>query len=355
MGEAADARRLRAGDGATVHPLHLSATEASSEPGARVDHYDAPLFVAWQLTNRCTASCLACCEDSGPARGWTDELTRGQALELAQRLVAARVSYAAFGGGEPLGIPHCWELLELLSSAGFALKLETDGSHIDDAGAERLARLHALCVQISVDGATAATHERARPGSSFAQALAAIESLACRGRPPQWVFVPNRLNLREIVPAYEQARRLGCEAFVTGPMMRIGRAAAEWDNLACDEFEWERAVLALRERDRTLGKGMRLCIYPWDIVTEMEKRLESPQAMLLVVPNGRVKLLNALPFVVADLRRDSLVDAWKAYCDGWKAEEVHTFVRACRSHPELLNHANECWPLGAHPASRRNP
>ena len=30
--------------------------------------------------------------------------------------------------------------------------------------------------------------------------------------------------------------------------------------------------------------------------------------MLLVVPNGKVKLLNALPFAPADLRRERLVD-----------------------------------------------
>ena len=35
--------------------------------------------------------------------------------------------------------------------------------------------------------------------------------------------------------------------------------------------------------------------------------------MLLVVPNGKVKLLNALPFAPADLRRDSLAHAWQAY------------------------------------------
>ena len=260
----------------------------------------------------------------------------------------------AFGGGEPLGVPHCWELLELLASHGIALKLETDGSHIDAAAAERLARLGPLCVQISVDGATAGTHHRVRPGSSFSRTLAAIECLVAHGRPPQLVFVPNRLNLGDILAAYDGARRLGCEAFVTGPMMRIGRAAADWDRLACDALEWERAVLALNERDRALGEGMRLAIYPWDILTEMERRLESPQAMLLVVPNGAVKLLNALPFVVADLRRDSLEGAWRAYLAGWRSQEVRTFVAACRARPELLRHANELWPLTAPPPAHRN-
>ena len=310
-----------------------------------MDHYGAPLFVAWQLTNRCTAGCLACCEESGPTGAWADELTREQALELARRLTRAGVSYVAFGGGEPLGVPHGWELLELLSREGVALKLETDGSHIDDAAADRLARLDALAIQISVDGASAVTHERVRPGSSFADTIAAIERLVARDRPPQSVFVPTRLNLHEMLAAYEQARQLGCEAFVTGPMMRIGRAAAAWERLACDPLEWDRAVLAVRERDRALGKGMRLAIYPWDILTEIERRLESPQAMLLVVPSGEVKLLNALPFVVADLRRDSLSDAWRAYREGWGTEEVRRFVAACRSRPALLQHANERWRL----------
>ena len=58
----------------------------------------------------------------------------------------------------------------------------------------------------------------------------------------------------------------------------------------------------------------------------METRLESPQAMLLVVPNGKVKLLNALPFAPADLRRDSLDTAWQAYRDAWRAPEVRDFV-----------------------------
>lgn len=256
------------------------------------------------------------------------------------------MAYVAFGGGEPLGVAHCWELLEVLADCGIALKLETDGRHIDGAAADRIASLGAVCVQISVDGATAATHERMRPGSSFAQAIAAIERLAARGRPPQWVFVPTRINMPEITAAYERARELGCEAFVTGPLMRIGRAAAHWDRLASSPPEWQAAVRALEERSRALGPGMRLSIYPWDILTEMERRLEHPQAMLLIVPNGRVKLLNALPFAVADLRRHSLGEAWRSYCEGWRTNEVRDFVTACVAQPQLLRHANATWDLG---------
>ncbi len=316
-------------------------------PGRAVADYGAPLFIAWQLTNRCTARCLACCEESGPDKAWRDELTRAEALDLARRIVDAGIPYVAFGGGEPLGAPHFWEVLDVLTAGGVALKIETDGSHIDDAAAGRLAGLGVECIQISVDGSTAATHEAARPGSSFEAAVGAIRRLVARGRPPQLVFVPTRLNLADMGPTYDLAVDLGCSAFVTGPLMRIGRAAADWGRLGYGEDEWAAAVRALHERSGPNAAATPVSVYPWDILTEMETRLASPQAMLLVVPNGKVKLLNALPFAPADLRRDSLEAAWRAYQAAWEAEEVRRFVGACRSDLGLLRHANETWSLVA--------
>lgn len=313
--------------------------------GRSLGEYAAPLFVAWQLTNRCNARCIACCEESGPANAWRDELTRDEALALAQRIAAERIPYVAFGGGEPLGVSHCWNVFALLANAGVALKLETDGRHIDDAAADRLAALPVQCVQISVDGSSAVTHERSRPGSSFTAAIAGIRRLAQRDQAPQMVFVPNRFNIHEAVSAYDLAVTLGCGAFVTGPMMRIGRAAIAWDRIACSETDWHRAVGMLQERASTLSSSTSLAIYPWDILTEIRRRHESPQAMLLIVPNGKIKLLNALPFAPADLRRDSLAQAWQAYKDAWRSRQVAEFIAACLADPGLLRHANETWPM----------
>ena len=316
-------------------------------PGRNVDDYAAPLFLAWQLTNRCSARCLACCEESGPDKAWRDELTRDEALALADGIVDIGIPFVAFGGGEPLGVAHSWAVFDRLAEGGVSIKLETDGSRIDAQAADRITALRMDCVQISVDGATAATHERMRPGQSFAAATGAIERLVARGLRPQFVFAPSRLNLHEIGAAYDLAAALGCSAFVSGPLMRIGRAAASWSTLGCTDEEWQRALAALRDRAAAHADGPRLSIYPWDIVTEMETRLESPQAMLLVVPDGKVKLLNALPFAPADLRRDSLADAWQAYRAAWRSREVRDFVRRCRGEPALLGHANETWSLRA--------
>jgi MoaA/NifB/PqqE/SkfB family radical SAM enzyme len=311
--------------------------------GRPVDEFRAPLFIAWQLTNRCTGRCLACCEESGPDKAWRDELTRDEALDLAGRIARANIPYVAFGGGEPLGVPHAWEIFEVLAGAGVSLKLETDGSRIDDAAADRLAALPVQCVQISVDGATATTHERMRPGQSFDAATGALARLAQRGVKPQMVFAPSRLNLAEMPAAYDLAASLGCDVFVTGPLMRLGRAALDWARLGPPATAWKRAEKALREHAAARGSPVQLSIYPWDIVTEASTRLASPQAMLLVVPNGKVKLLNALPFAPADLRHDSLEEAWDKYRAAWKCSEVREFVRRLADEPTLLQHANETW------------
>jgi MoaA/NifB/PqqE/SkfB family radical SAM enzyme len=323
--------------------------------GRSLDEFGAPLFFAWQLTNGCDAECLACCEESGQGRAWKDELNRDEALNLVEQIIDLGIPYVAFGGGEPLGVPHCWDIFERLTEAGVAIKLETNGGKIDEKAAARLHSLQIDCIQISVDGATQQTHELMRPGARLPAALSAIDRLAQCGTRSQMVFVPTRLNIHEITDTFELAVRHGCSAFVTGPLMRLGRAAAAWSALACDELAWSRAEAALRRSADEMKASTALSIYPWDILTELRRRLESPQAMLLVVPNGKVKLLNALPFAPADLRVQPLAQAWEAYRWAWRTAEVRDFIARCQSEPSLLGHANETWSMGNKDAEPPSP
>ena len=316
-------------------------------PGNTVEDFSAPLFVAWQLTNRCTGRCPACCEESGPDKGWRDELNADEAVDVARRLADAGIPYVAFGGGDPLQVPHVWDVLRTLSDAGVSLKIETDGRVIDEATADALAELRVDNIQISIDGATAATHERMRPGSaSFPQACAAVRRLRDRDLPTEVVFVPTRLNLDEAVATYDLSAELGASAFVTGPLMRLGRAAQSWGDLAPQAEAWDATAQALRSRAAAHdATAPRLNIYPWDIESEIQQRLESPQAMILIVPNGRVKLLNALPFAPGDLRTQSVAEAWQAYQRAWRSQTVADFIARCRENPDLLRHANETWSV----------
>lgn len=314
--------------------------------GASVSDYRAPLFLAWQLTNRCTGKCLHCCEESGPDKAWRDEMNRDEALSLARQIADLGIPYIAFGGGEPMSVPWAYEIFEILTRGGCEIKIETNGLDLDDAGCDRLKALKIACVQISVDGASAKIHEGLRPGSGYAPAWAAIDRLVARGLEPELVFIPTRRNVQDAVAVYEQAAKRGVRTFVTGPMMRLGRAAQTWDTLAADPAVWEKTAEAL-EVAAAKHKSPRLACYPWGIQREMKTRAESPQAMVLVVPNGRAKLLNALPFAVADLKKEKLIDAWPKVGAAWASREVQDFVGRAQNDPALLLHANECWDLAA--------
>jgi len=309
-----------------------------------VGDYGAPLFLAWQLTNRCTGSCLHCCEESGPDKAWPDEMDRAQCLSLARQIVENGIAYVAFGGGEPMGSPYVWEIFETLAKGGVEIKIETNGLDLSDAACDRLKAMKIACVQISIDGAVAGTHEKLRPGSGYRPAWDALDRLAKRGLEPELVFIPTKFNVQEAVSVYEQAAARGIRTFVTGPMMRLGRAAHAWDSLACADEDWAEAVMGLKAAAAAL-KGPRLAVYPWGIQQEMKTRAESPQSMVLVVPNGRAKLLNALPFAVADLKTESLRSAWPKVGAAWRSKDVQDFVRRAQTETDLLTHANECWDL----------
>lgn len=81
-------------------------------------------------------------------------------------------------GGEPLAHPQFFEIAGAARARGFALRIFTNGSLIDNDGAARIARLYPLSVETSLHGATADTHDRAtaRPGS-FEQLLRGLRAL----------------------------------------------------------------------------------------------------------------------------------------------------------------------------------
>src|SRR4030095_3250415 len=99
-----------------------------------------------------------------------DELDAGEAMRVTREIVAAKVPYVMLCGGEPLIVRHFWETAETLGRAGVDLKIETNGQRLDDAMAQRLAKLPIRSIQVSLDGDTQATYERQRPGASPATA-----------------------------------------------------------------------------------------------------------------------------------------------------------------------------------------
>jgi hypothetical protein len=130
------------------------------------------------------------------------------------------------------------------------------------------------CVQISVDGANAATHARMRPGGSHGAALGAIERLVARGVKPSWSSsrrastCGNRRGLRPC--AVSRVR-----GFRHRPAHAPGTRRPDWQNLAPSESSgrkpWCGYANAPRKpvpawRSRSIpGTSSRSCARAWRV------------------------------------------------------------------------------------------
>jgi MoaA/NifB/PqqE/SkfB family radical SAM enzyme len=306
----------------------------------RIDLLRAPLLVSWQITRDCDLCCLHCCTESAPGKRLPDELSADEAMRIADDIIALGVPYVMLCGGEPLVVPHFLALAEKLGGAGVWLKIESNGQRLDEAVAQRLARLPIRSVQISLDGDTEATYARQRVGASLAKAHAACRAVRAAGMPLEITFAPTRINLHEAGQVIERARALGAFRFNTGRLMRIGTAARLWERLEPSEEDYAAFRRLLESTSRRLRSEMELCYEPFEIRDGLLESLGSPPATLLVLPNGWVKVAAPLPRICADLRRDRLADAWIAYRNAWRDDKVAAEARRVIDDAALLAQAN---------------
>lgn len=293
----------------------------------QIDGLRAPLFVSWQITRDCDLACLHCCTDSAPGKRLPDELSAPEAMKVANEIIRNEVPYMMLCGGEPLVVPHFFELAETFGNAGVQLKIETNGQKFDESAARRLSRLPIRSVQVSLDGDSEEVYRRQRPGGSLARAHAACRAVRAAGIPLEVTFAPTRFNLHEANAVINRARSFKAFRFNTGQLMRIGTAARHWGKVepGMDQYEDFRAMLA--RESGSIGSEMEICYSPFTLNEALRASLEEPPATLLVLPNGWVKVAAALPQVCADLREVRLDEAWKAYCSAWRDEKVIGAIR----------------------------
>ncbi len=312
--------------------------------GTKFEDYDSPLFIAWQINSACNLGCLHCCEEAG--HSMPDEMTKEQSLDFCRQIVDLDIPYVAISGGEPLLCPHIFDVCEIIRDNNISLKIETNGEFIDEQIARRFAELKMRSVQVSIDGATAEAHESLRLQGDWEKAIEACKYLLKRGVNTEIVFVPTKFNIHEIGDLIELAYSLGVYGVYTGKTMRIGRAAKNWDIICPSEQEYEKFFNVVQEKAAKYEGKMKVYYYPYDVIEELKYRLECPSASLLVVPNGKVKLIGPLPFICGDLKKQTLKQVWKDYKTAWRNPEVVEFTQKVIADPNLLAESNNWRQVG---------
>jgi mycofactocin biosynthetic radical S-adenosylmethionine protein MftC len=190
---------------------------------------DAPICLTWELTYGCNLACVHCLSSSG--RRDPEELSTEECKAVIDELARLQVFYVNIGGGEPTIRPDFLELVEYAVASGVGVKFSTNGSKIDADMARRLSGSDYIDVQISIDGADAATNDAVRGEGSFATALAAMENLQAAGFGRFKISVViTRHNVGQLDEFEALAERFGAELRLTR-LRPSGRGADTWDEL----------------------------------------------------------------------------------------------------------------------------
>jgi MoaA/NifB/PqqE/SkfB family radical SAM enzyme len=292
-----------------------------------IESLAAPLFISWQLTRDCDLACLHCCTDSAPGKSLPDELSEAEALALAADIVRQQVPYVMLCGGEPLRVPHFFAVAEALGRGGVLLKIETNGQLLTEAMVAGLARLPIRSIQISLDADTQEVYARQRPGASLAKVHEACRAVRAAGLPLEVTFAPTRINIHQAEAVIARAVELGAFRFNTGGLMHIGRAARLWQKIAPSAEATNSFRQVLAQQAHVLDGKLQICHDPFTVEAGLQQSLQTPPATLLVLPNGWVKIVAAVAYICADMRRATVKEAWDSYRAAWTHATLINAIR----------------------------
>lgn len=189
-----------------------------------------PKMLTLGITNGCNLQCLHCWLDCRYHEK-TPPVPKNTLLRVIRDFAGMGGESILITGGEPLTHPDWFEILAFACrQPGFKeVCLQTNATLLtrDEVSALVSLRLKGLSIQVSLDGATAETHDHVRGRGSFEQALQGLRLLSEAGLGSQirLAFTEMRHNIEELPRMFEIMENLGVGKIVSGTLVKGGRAA----------------------------------------------------------------------------------------------------------------------------------
>jgi heme b synthase len=194
-------------------------------------------------------ACLHCraAAGSGPYPG---ELTTDEGITLLNDLAAMGQIVVIMTGGEPLLREDIDDLAAYGTRQGHRMVMAVNGTLLTPQIAARLKDAGIQRLSISIDGATAASHDRLRGvEGAYDGALAGIAAAREAGLPFQINTTVTKANLTELPAIHKLAIRLEAAAHHVFVLVPMGRGEQLRDDLVSPE-EYDQTLRWLLERQR---------------------------------------------------------------------------------------------------------
>jgi radical SAM protein with 4Fe4S-binding SPASM domain len=197
----------------------------------------APFLVVWDITYKCNLKCKHCYANAGNVS--KDELTTEEAKEAIDKLSRACVPIIAFSGGEPLVRKDILELAKYAHNKGLYVAMATNATLITKEKAKEMKKAGIDFVQISLDGATAKTHDTFRGIKGvFNKTIEGIKNCVDEGFFVNIATTATKYNYKEIPKIIDLCEELQVNWFMVYNFVPTGRGTFISENdLSAEERE----------------------------------------------------------------------------------------------------------------------
>ncbi len=180
-------------------------------------------MIAWEITRRCNLSCIHC-RASAENGCYPDELKTEECLKLLDDIASFSQPVIILTGGEPLLREDIFHVAHHGSEKGLRMVMAVNGTLVDEAVAQEMQDSGIQRISVSIDGASAESHDRFRqvPGA-FEGALRGIRCAKKVGLEFQINTTITRQNSHELPAILDLAIDLGAAAHHVFLLVPTGR------------------------------------------------------------------------------------------------------------------------------------
>jgi heme b synthase len=198
-------------------------------------------LLAWEVTRTCNLSCVHC-RAAAIDKPYPNEFGTEECLSLLDEVVSFASPIIILTGGEPLLRPDIFRIASYGTGKGLRMVLATNGTLLDGEISRRLRDSGIQRVSISIDGASAESHDRIRQvEGAFAGALRGMACLKKAGLEFQVNTTISRVNLDELAAIQNLAVELGAVAHHIFLLVPTGRAK-NFREQEIDAADYERTL-----------------------------------------------------------------------------------------------------------------
>ncbi|MFH1026091.1 MAG: radical SAM protein, partial [Nitrospirota bacterium] len=199
-------------------------------------------LIFWELTAGCNLKCIHCRAEATPER-LKEELSTSECLKVVDSIISFSRPILILTGGEPLYRKDIFEIAGYASGKGLRVALATNGTLITPEVAEEIVKAGIKRVSISLDGATAGTHDTFRgEKGSFNKALEGFKNLQNLGMSVQLNTTIARHNVKELPEILKSALKMKADALHVFMLVPVGCGLKVRDSQMLPPEEYEEVL-----------------------------------------------------------------------------------------------------------------